>query len=128
MSGTDDRPAGNDRSQPFVLALPDRSEHFALLGPCDGAGLYSGLVTLQPGENCGWHSTENHEELIICLAGEGFVKAGGTGWRLAAGRYAYNPPHTRHNVLNTGTEPMRYIYVVAPVHGETGGGSACGKK
>ena len=27
---------------------------------------------------------------------------------------AYIPPETRHNVKNTGTEPLEYVYVVAP--------------
>ncbi len=26
----------------------------------------------------------------------------------------YIPPATRHNVKNTGMEPMKYVYVVAP--------------
>ena len=41
--------------------------------------------------------------------------------------YAYNPPHTRHNVFNTWTEPMRYIYVVAPVRAENQAGGVSGK-
>ena len=81
----------------------------------------SGLVVLQPGESSGWHSTDEYEELIICLSGRGMVEVERNDGRnvdgsdLPAGHYAYNPPRTRHNVTNNGTEVMRYIYVVAPV-------------
>ncbi|HNQ22271.1 MAG TPA: cupin domain-containing protein [Phycisphaerae bacterium] len=99
----------------FVRSLPDAPESARLLSKDDTAGMRSGLVVLQPGTDCGWHSTDNYEEMIICLAGAGEVATEGGGRRpLAAGQYAYNPPHTRHNVFNTGTQPMRYVYVVAP--------------
>jgi len=114
--GGADQTGPGDRGQPFVRALPDVREYVRLLGAGQSVVLHSGLVTLQPGENCGWHSTEDHEELVICLAGEGEIEAGSLGRsKLAAGHIAYNPPQTRHNVFNTGTQPMRYIYVVAPV-------------
>lgn len=100
---------------PFVRELPAGPEYARLLAPPDSAGLRSGLVTLRPGEDCGWHSTEDHEEMIICLAGAGELRTSPRGRRaLAAGQYAYNPPHTRHCVFNTGQENLRYIYVVAP--------------
>ena len=28
--------------------------------------------------------------------------------------FVYVPPATRHNVANTGTGPLEYVYVVAP--------------
>ena len=107
--------SGDTRYEPFVRALPDTHEYAPLLEKGQSAGMRSGLVTLEPGEDCGWHSTENYEELILCLAGAGEVETEGTGRRpIAAYQYAYNPPRTRHNVFNTGTEPLRYVYVVAP--------------
>ena len=32
----------------------------------------------------------------------------------AAPALVYIPPATRHNVANTGKEPLEYVYVVAP--------------
>lgn len=101
--------------EPFVRVLPDTVEYTPLLEKGQSVGMRSGLVTLEPGESCGWHSTDDYEELILCLAGAGEVQTGGGGRRpISAYHYAYNPPRTRHNVFNTGTEPMRYVYVVAP--------------
>ena len=84
----------------------------------------SGLVTLEPGAECGEHSTESHEELIVCLAGAGEIDAAGRTTPLAAGHMAYNPPNTLHNVRNSGTTPMRYLFVVAPAPGEEAGTSS----
>jgi mannose-6-phosphate isomerase-like protein (cupin superfamily) len=82
----------------------------------------SGLMVLAPGKDCGWHSTGNYEELLICLEGAGEIETEGAGRQaLAAGCYAYNPPHTRHCVFNTSDKPLRYIYVVAPAAPASGG-------
>ena len=82
----------NEQRKPFVRPLPDTQEYVRLLAKPESVGLHSGLVTLQPGEDCGWHSTEDYEEMIVCLAGSGEVETEGNGRRtLAAGQYAYNP-------------------------------------
>jgi quercetin dioxygenase-like cupin family protein len=101
--------------EPFVRPLPETNAYARLLEKTDAVSMRSGLMTLAPGKDCGWHSTDEYEELIICLAGAGEVQTEGGGRRpLAAGSYAYNPPQQRHCVFNTGTQAMRYIYVVAP--------------
>lgn len=106
----------------FVRSLPESQEYVRLLSEDDTVGMRSGLMTLQPGKDCGWHSTENYEEMLICLAGTGeLASEDGTRHPLAAGQYGYNPPQSRHNVFNTGTEVMRYIYVVAPVRAGSSG-------
>jgi len=112
-SGADHEPVS------WVRDLPDTTEYVRLLGAPDSLALHSGLVTLQPGEDCGWHSTENYEEMIICLQGAGHLESEGIGRRpLHKGQYGYNGPHTRHCVFNTGDQLMRYIYIVARVEDE----------
>jgi quercetin dioxygenase-like cupin family protein len=99
---------------PFVgiFPVPD-SKYFQILNKEQSLKLHSGLVTLAPGESVGEHSTEYHEELIIVLSGTGYLEAEGImRTEIGAGIFAYNPPNTKHNVTNTGSEPLRYIYVV----------------
>ena len=99
----------------FVRDLPATHEYVRLLARPECLALHAGFVTLQPGENCGWHSTERYEEMIICLEGSGRLESEDAApLPLAAGQYGYNPPHTRHCVFNTSGKPMRYIYIVAP--------------
>jgi quercetin dioxygenase-like cupin family protein len=98
----------------FVRALPDAKDGGRLLAPPESVVMRSGLVVLQPGANCGWHSTDEYEEMLICLEGSGEVHSEGQApLPMTAGRYAYNPPRTRHNVFNTGKGPLRYIFVVS---------------
>jgi quercetin dioxygenase-like cupin family protein len=111
-------PAGTPHA--FVRTLPETHEYFRMLAAPESVALHSGLVTLEPGANCGQHSTEDHEELVICLAGAGEIEVQGRGRTvLAAGQYAYNPPHATHNIFNTGSQAMRYIYVVTRVGPQT---------
>ena len=93
----------------------DNSDYFEILGKADAISLRSGFVTLLSGREVGWHNTEKYEELLIVLNGYGKLLAKGyPDADIVSGQVAYNPPETQHNVVNTGTEPLRYIYIVAP--------------
>jgi mannose-6-phosphate isomerase-like protein (cupin superfamily) len=100
----------------FTIDLNDKREYQRLLeGKPQTFGMRAGRVHLEPGLACGQHSTKNHEELLIFLAGTGELQIGG-GDRLAVGvgKVAYIPPETIHDVRNTGQEPLVYVYCVAP--------------
>ena len=98
-----------------VIDLPlDKTDYFEILNESNAARMRSGLVTLQPGEECGSHNTEDYEELIVVLEGYGEVETADTGKRqIKKGQVAYNPPETEHNVRNTGTDQLRYVYIVS---------------
>jgi len=106
-----------DRLAPFVFPLPDEAEgHIELLDRTKSVVMRSGFVSLQSGESVGVHSTGRCEELILVLRGRGEVEAEGFGrMEVRASCAVYIPPYTSHDVINTGTEPLRYVYVVAPV-------------
>lgn len=100
----------------FVRELNDQPEYQRLLGgKPETCGMRSGRVYLEPGKDCGQHSTEDHEELLVFLAGAGEVEIGGSdSLGVGVGKVAYIPPQTAHNVRNTGPEPLIYIFCVAP--------------
>jgi mannose-6-phosphate isomerase-like protein (cupin superfamily) len=103
----------------LVIDLADSSEYQRLLaGNPQTCGMRSGRVYLQPGETCGQHSTEQHEEMLVFLSGKGAALIGEqeTPFEVSQGKISYIPPYTIHNVKNTGTEPLVYIYCVTPVH------------
>jgi mannose-6-phosphate isomerase-like protein (cupin superfamily) len=84
-------------------------------GPKLAEGMRSGVVSLQPGDAVGRHSTHAREELIVVLEGSGqLLVDGAEALPLAAGAGAYVPPQQEHDVVNTGTGLLRYVYVVAP--------------
>jgi len=108
--------AGAADLKPFVKTLDAGEEtHLPLLTEENARRMRAGMVTLGPGEDCGRHSTEDYEELLIILEGRGAAELEGHG-ALApeAGQVVYIPPRTSHNVRNRGEGVLRYVYVVAP--------------
>ena len=102
----------------FTMNLSQEAEYQPLLrGEPQTHGMRSGRVYLQPGESCGEHSTGAHEEQLIFLSGKGTALIGKeqTVYEIGEGKIIYIPPHTTHDMKNTGTEPLVYIYCVVPV-------------
>lgn len=104
------------KPQPKSIELNlSSSEYQRLLGgPPDSVTMRSGLVTLAPGKTVGKHNTEDYEEVLIVLQGQGkMMMSEGNAIVLKYGLMLYCPPGTEHDVQNTGTEPLKYIYIVA---------------
>jgi len=86
-----------------------------LTGAPQTSGMRGGSVKLSPGKSVGWHSTGPNEEALVILRGSGAANIEGRADVLLHEKMlAYIPPGTRHNVTNTGTETMEYVWVVAP--------------
>jgi quercetin dioxygenase-like cupin family protein len=89
-----------------------------LKGAPQTAGMRGGSVRLKPGESVGWHSTGSNEESLVILHGNGTAKIEGhPDMPLGEKNLAYIPPSTRHNVTNTGTDVLEYVWIVAPAGG-----------
>ena len=101
----------------LVIDLDEKPENQRLLaGKPQTYGMRSGRVYLSPGQACGLHSTKDREELLVFLAGEGELIIGQDNrFPVGKGKVCYIPPQTDHDVNNTGSEPLVYVYGVAPV-------------
>jgi mannose-6-phosphate isomerase-like protein (cupin superfamily) len=104
------------RPQPQTLPLKCAEGDCPLLqGIPQTAGMRSGFVRLKPRGAVGWHTTGQNEEALVVLRGRGEARVEGQPARtIEAPMLVYIPPATRHNVVNTGDEPLDYVYVVAP--------------
>jgi mannose-6-phosphate isomerase-like protein (cupin superfamily) len=100
----------------FVRALEDPADyHLLLTGLPQTCGMRSGRVRLAPGKSIGLHNTKGNEELLVFLAGRGTAVMGeDTRLQVGVGQVAYIPPQTAHDIVNTGTEPLVYVFCVAP--------------
>ena len=115
MTDTFDLMKGILMPNAFVVELNREQDYQRLIaGNPDSHGMKSGRVWLGPGDDCGLHSTEDHEEQLVFLAGEGTAHIGEQKLPVGVGRICYIPPHTAHNIYNTGKEPLVYIFCVAP--------------
>jgi quercetin dioxygenase-like cupin family protein len=107
---------GKSTPKPKVIPLQSSGKDVSpvLSGPPETVTMKSGLVVLAPGKSVGKHSTERNEELLIVFEGQGEMSfKDGAELPVKANTAVYCPPETEHNVTNTGTGLLRYLYVVA---------------
>jgi mannose-6-phosphate isomerase-like protein (cupin superfamily) len=104
----------------LVIELNNKPENQRLLsGSPQTSGMRSGRVHLAPDQACGQHSTKDREELLVFLSGRGKLLIGeNESFDIGRGKVSYIPPNTIHDVKNTGSDPLIYVYCVAPVSGE----------
>lgn len=90
-------------------------DYLALLeGPPQTVTMRSGLVVLAPGKSVGEHSSKDNEETIVVLEGHGELRVPGRpAVPFEKEMAVYIPPGTDHDMVNTGTGVLRYVYVVA---------------
>jgi len=110
--------ASSQAAKPHPLTMPlvcAQGDCPLLKGAPQTTGMRSGYVRLQSGATVGWHTTGKNEETLIILHGQGEALIDGQAKQpFTAPATVYIPPATRHNVANTGNEPLEYVYVVAP--------------
>ncbi len=105
-----------DKPRAKVVALTRGGARDTLLlaGPPETVTMKSGLVILQPGQSVGKHSTGSHEELLVILEGRATMRfTDGTRLEVDPDHILYCPPQTEHDVTNTGSGLLRYVYIVA---------------
>ena len=84
------------------------------------SGLKSGHVMLRPGENIGEHSTNEREEIIIILKGEGkAVIDSNKIFAIKENHTLYIPMQTIHDIKNSGKENLEYVFVTSKAQTET---------
>ena len=104
----------------LVIDLNEEPENQKLLsGEPQTCGMRSGRVYLAPGQACGRHSTKDREELLVFLSGQGeLIIDEKDSFQIGRGKVSYIPKQTIHDVKNTGTDPLIYVYCVAPIADE----------
>lgn len=73
------------------------------------------MITVEPGKRAfPFHSHVANDELFLVLEGEGELRFGETRHALKPGSIAGCPaggPETAHQIINTGTVPLRYLAI-----------------
>lgn len=72
------------------------------------------VMTLQPGEEIGLERHETHDQFIRVEQGEGYALLDGERHALEDGVAVVVPSGTEHNVVNSGSAPMRLYTLYAP--------------
>jgi mannose-6-phosphate isomerase-like protein (cupin superfamily) len=106
-------------AEAIVRELNDKPEYQRLVQAPQTLGLKAGKVHLMTGADCGRHSTEDKEEILVFLRGRGLALIGENeekSFEIGEGKVIYIPPETAHNIKNTGSGPLIYIFVVTPAN------------
>ena len=72
------------------------------------------LMALQPGEEIGSEVHDDRDQFFRVEAGKGEIVIDGTTSQVAADMAMIVPAGARHNVRNTGDEPLRLYTLYAP--------------
>jgi mannose-6-phosphate isomerase-like protein (cupin superfamily) len=107
------------KPEPKRVALDrNATEYLRVLGgPPESVSMRSGYVVLLPDKSVGRHNTESYEEALVVIDGEGeMMFADESVLLLEPYVVAYCPPGTEHDVRNTGSKPLRYVYIVAKAY------------
>ena len=72
-----------------------------------------GHVNLEPGQIVGEHSTQNHEEIIYVISGEGIMFTPDSKVPMREGTMIHVQSPQIHNVRNSSKEILDYVFIVA---------------
>ncbi|MEM7724244.1 MAG: cupin domain-containing protein [Pseudomonadota bacterium] len=106
------------KAQAFPMQPDQPSERFgAMIAPLSDALGMSGLgamfVTVEPGKRAfPFHNHLGNDEMFVILEGTGTYRFGDTEHVVTAGDVCAAPrggPDTAHQLINTGTGPLRYL-------------------
>ena len=106
-----------DLSQIAGRTYPARRRTQNLVGgmsPIQATAFAMGMVTLEAnGGQVPWHNQEQ-EEIYFIVEGTGEMCLGEERITISTGQAAFIPPTVFHQLTNTGTTPMRMMYVYGP--------------
>lgn len=116
-----DRP---QRFQPTGKAAERFGSKMGAIGTRIGARLLGYNITVvAPGKRAyPLHNHHANEEMFFILAGSGELRVGAEAWSIRAGDFIANPPggpELAHQIINTGSEELRYLAVSTMITPET---------
>ena len=85
-----------------------------------GAHLQLVLMTLKPGEDIGEEVHADHDQFFRVEAGRGEVRIDGTSRPIGEDDAVIVPAGARHNVVNTGKEPLKLYTLYGPPEHQDG--------
>jgi mannose-6-phosphate isomerase-like protein (cupin superfamily) len=121
-AASQDPPGQPDQAGPQLRDLRDCDvettgdrQFRVLFGPGVGCAVATQFVGEIPPGRAPEHS-HPYDEVVLVLAGDGVLHAGGAGYPLAAGSCAHLPARLVHCLENTGTARMRVLGVFHPAN------------
>ena len=92
-----------------------RRKVFRFVSPDTGSEEFmAGITIFEPGESSSYHVHPESEEINLVIAGSGLVVSEGEEAPIWSWRRDVGPKGVYHQHRNTGTEPLRLLWVYTP--------------
>jgi mannose-6-phosphate isomerase-like protein (cupin superfamily) len=113
--------AKSRQARSYLMPAPHERELKVLLSPGlqEGLeGLAVGMTILPPGSSSSFHSHDVECETWIIVSGTGEVRLGDEREAVGPESVIFTPRHVKHQIINTGQEPLRMFWIYTPPGGE----------
>ena len=81
----------------------------------DGAQKISvGLCIIDPKSLIPYHTHEDEEEVMFFLEGEGIARIEDVDYKVSKGSIVYCPPKMKHQIINSGDQGLKFIFIYGP--------------
>ncbi len=113
--------AKSKSAKSFMMPEPHQRELKVLLSPSlqvDVEGLAVGMTILSPGKSSSFHSHDVECETWIIVSGQGEVRVGEESETVGPESVVFLPRKIKHQIINTGREPLRMFWIYTPPGGE----------
>jgi mannose-6-phosphate isomerase-like protein (cupin superfamily) len=92
-----------------------RRKVFRFLSPEFGSEEFmAGITVFEPGEASSYHVHPISEEVNLVMSGSGIVVSDGEEAEFGSGSVMWVPKGVHHQHRNTGTEPLKLLWVYSP--------------
>jgi mannose-6-phosphate isomerase-like protein (cupin superfamily) len=92
-----------------------RRKVFRFVSPETGSEEFmAGITIFEPGESSSYHVHPESEEINLVLDGSGLVVSEGEEAQFGPGAAMWVPKGVHHQHKNTGTEPLKLLWVYTP--------------
>ena len=92
-----------------------RRKVFRFVSPETGSEEFmAGITVFEPGESSSYHVHPESEEINLVLAGSGLVVSEGEEVPFGPGHAMWVPKNVHHQHKNTGTEPLKLLWIYTP--------------
>jgi len=113
--------AKSSEAKTYLAPAPHTRELKVLISPSlqeEVKDLAVGMTILPPGECSSYHSHEAEFETWLIVSGQGEVRVDDERAPVEPETAIFIQPKERHQIINTGKEPLRMFWVYTPPGGE----------
>ncbi len=113
--------AKSSTAKSYMTQEPHKRELKVLVSPSlqkGVEGLSVGMTILPPGKTSSFHSHDVECETWIIVSGEGEVRVGEERELVGPESVVFLPRNIKHQIINTGQEPLRMFWIYTPPGGE----------